>query len=492
MSGKNQHFIPRSLLRGFLAARSGEENVWVYRRDKVFNPSLGGVAAQRFFYSELAIDGARTLDDTITEYETGLNDKIQYLRDRTGTDTIDPAQVAEVIAHLTIRNAHTRSVMSHGLRHFVVNATALFSDEVAIRNLIGFDNDAPNSKFSKMVLDILQKEPRLAQHGISPEALLPISIALAKEGLPEFIKQQSPILRGLLAQFYFQADQISRDSHVKALAQGVVPELRVDALSKLHWRVEETTRPLILPDCVALCIDEGAQILPLLLADADKLGLVLMPISATKLLVGECKPVPGFALEHFNLLAAACSETFFVANANTADFQKHRAIIGTTTTGALDKAVKEAIDELTAAAQPAVDIETNDDLLLVPVPAEPREPLPPLPLSLHLLGINSREAADKISGQVQAIVGAIYSLIPLERLDGITFAKDYAQAIADVSGQPSAPFATEYGEGVSMAVRVKREGVTKIHLVIQLGKRNVTLAFPVAGDLRYVPCCAID
>jgi hypothetical protein len=129
MSGKNQHFIPRSLLRGFRAARPGEENVWVYRRDKVFNPSLGGVAAQRFFYSELAIDGAKTLDDTITDYETGLNDKIQYLRERTGTETIDPAQVAELIAQCRsgFCGRVQLGVISHGSITIAVMPVALRS-----------------------------------------------------------------------------------------------------------------------------------------------------------------------------------------------------------------------------------------------------------------------------------------------------------------------------------------------------------------------------
>ena len=83
MSGRKQHFIPQSLLKGFGRAGKGAKiQVVVYSHDRgIFPAATDGVAAEREFYSKLAVESeADTRDDKITAYETPLADTLATLR----------------------------------------------------------------------------------------------------------------------------------------------------------------------------------------------------------------------------------------------------------------------------------------------------------------------------------------------------------------------------------------------------------------------------
>ncbi|MBP7704062.1 MAG: hypothetical protein KA105_02110 [Caulobacter sp.] len=51
MAGRNQHYIPRLILRGFLARQTArDEYAWVARKSgEIFCGNLEGIAAQRDF-----------------------------------------------------------------------------------------------------------------------------------------------------------------------------------------------------------------------------------------------------------------------------------------------------------------------------------------------------------------------------------------------------------------------------------------------------------
>ncbi|MGU3456489.1 DUF4238 domain-containing protein [Brevundimonas sp. M1A4_2e] len=82
MSGKKQHFIPQSLLRGFETETRTGHRLWVHHRNRgTFEANVQDVAASRFFYSEPRAEGApETLDDQITAYESRLADLLKWLK----------------------------------------------------------------------------------------------------------------------------------------------------------------------------------------------------------------------------------------------------------------------------------------------------------------------------------------------------------------------------------------------------------------------------
>ncbi len=61
--------------------------------------------------------------------------------------------------------------------------------------------------------------------------------------------------------------------------------------------------------------------------------------------------------------------------------------------------------------------------------------------------------------------------MPLDRLDGVTFAADYEAALRDLDrgfdAAPLQPTKWEYGVGVAMAPMVVRHGVAKVHVVMR-------------------------
>src|SRR6185312_12605251 len=100
MSGRNQHFIPQSLLRGFGVKRGKKTYVVAYTFDRgVFAPPTDGIGAEGNFYSELDVDGGtETLDDKITDYEQRIPAVLEQLRQL--SDEADAALAAELVTHL--------------------------------------------------------------------------------------------------------------------------------------------------------------------------------------------------------------------------------------------------------------------------------------------------------------------------------------------------------------------------------------------------------
>ena len=82
------------------------------------------------------------------------------------------------------------------------------------------------------------------------------------------------------------------------------------------------------------------------------------------------------------------------------------------------------------------------------------------------------EEGEQSAGVTRYLVQELGRLLDLERLDGITFAADYAQALTKLDrGFPSTiPLepTKEHGTGIAMTPHVLRNGVVKSHVVFDL------------------------
>jgi hypothetical protein len=89
------------------------------------------------------------------------------------------------------------------------------------------------------------------------------------------------------------------------------------------------------------------------------------------------------------------------------------------------------------------------------------------------------EEGEQIAGVLRYIVQELGRLLDLDRLDGITFAADYSQALAKLdrgfeSTIPLEP-STEHGTGIAMTPLVMRDGVVKSYIVFDLAVvRHIT------------------
>ncbi len=113
MGGPAQHNIPQFFLRGFRVRSSSQarSEVWQFEKGKAPKLSLikDDVAVEEpYFYSTPSTDGSRTLDEQITNYENSFANLVHTLRATPLGAPADSAKAAEVVAHLTIRNAHLR------------------------------------------------------------------------------------------------------------------------------------------------------------------------------------------------------------------------------------------------------------------------------------------------------------------------------------------------------------------------------------------------
>jgi hypothetical protein len=100
------------------------------------------------------------------------------------------------------------------------------------------------------------------------------------------------------------------------------------------------------------------------------------------------------------------------------------------------------------------------------------------PSSLPAIGATMRgfptEAeAREVGNSVLCFLQVFGTYLNLERLGAITLAYDYADALAqvDTGGLPQAPFRTQddIAVGIAMAVTVLRDGIPKMHMVLNAG-----------------------
>jgi hypothetical protein len=506
LSGNNQHYIPKFILRGFRTSAPGYAGkVWVFRRGEPPSAkSIKKIAVDPYFYSKPSVDGSKTLDDEITRYENRLATLHTGLKALPSGGAADPKIVAEVISHLVVRNAHMRSASAHGLKRIVAGATNLFGDETAIRQLLGLDGEALSPRALQFFEDEVKKDARFAQLGLPLEVLNQMAFVLAKENYPNLVKNSLPLLRGALASLFTQSDDMARDAHNKALSKAIVPDQRVAVLSTLSWSVVIADTAAVLPDCVAFCIETTGDVHPLMMADSDKLSMVFMPLDPEKILVGKKDNPPSFDFRNFNILGAACSEDFFVSSQCTPEMTPLAGVIGERARTVIDQAVAESLQEFTPATQaPAPEVAQVDQIA---VEAEQNNDVvaqAPISFQLHFPDSADEETANQIGAVVQAIVSAVAGLIPLGRLEGITFANDYEGALARLdrgfgSTTPLRPMDQKFGLSVAMAPIVRRDGLLKIHIVMIGGighaligtdERNRDMALHMLiGQLAHAGC----
>jgi hypothetical protein len=116
--------------------------------------------------------------------------------------------------------------------------------------------------------------------------------------------------------------------------------------------------------------------------------------------------------------------------------------------------------------------------------------------------VPDQATADKVAAALYAITGSLVLLMPLDRLDGFTFASDYPAALRNLNrgfpaSAPLQPTVEEYGVGISMAPLVMR-GIAKTHIVMRGDIAHALISddeslsrfalHTVVGQLAYAAC----
>src|SRR5690606_6977126 len=89
-------------------------------------------------------------------------------------------------------------------------------------------------------------------------------------------------------------------------------------------------------------------------------------------------------------------------------------------------------------------------------------------------GFGDEKLLETVCGRLKGVVGPLSEVLPLDRLDGITFTNDVPASAAAIdigvgSGKPRSPETSELGVIVAKNVLVLRDGVVKAHVFIAGG-----------------------
>jgi len=293
-----------------------------------------------------------------------------------------------------------------------------------------------------------------------------------------------------------QTSTVLRTGHAKALASSLKPDPRVESLSQLEWKIHAVPEGnLILPDCVALSIQSNSAIPePCILTEFEKINIVLFPLCAKKLLIGHRAETSLPDVQSFNQAAAACSHTFFVSASKTDEFE----CLADSISELSKKAILEAVMCSVAAIKTKSPFEKHLSRTMLRSTEEPILPVmtiektiahsgnqkksSPQPPNYPVIFLNcaDQETAQQIAAAVNVVVSEMSHSMTLGRLDRITFAGDYAEALRNIergfpASMPLVPTETDFGTGIAMTPLILRDGVAKACIVMQAWLGNALI-----------------
>lgn len=335
MSGKNQHFIPQFLQRGFAncsmtnkssiskgfdksvkSSKKKEAQVWVFDKGKKpYQTNIRNKGAERFFYgSEDSL-----VDKMITDVEAKYAVVANQLREITSSSALDNPLIAELVVHLFVRTKHFRTSVERLGKIGLDLIQGFFQDPLDFENfLFSHFQQNPNilqQEFNQILSEYTPDQQRIIKIEIQRNPSLLDN--LLRNSIAE-MNSIHPILMDSFESVKHDVQDMSKNAHIQSLSESIAPKKRVEKLRNLSWFLNvQAPGSYILSDSGAIYCTSNAQYKPLISADED-IQDVFLPISSQHLLIGSIDPIikePD--IEAINQLSAAISKDFFIASQNT-------------------------------------------------------------------------------------------------------------------------------------------------------------------------------
>ncbi|MEE2930840.1 MAG: hypothetical protein VX599_09020 [Pseudomonadota bacterium] len=189
--------------------------------------------------------------------------------------------------------------------------------------------------------------------------------------------------------------------------------------------------------------------------------VVLLPISSERMLVGLAGDAGLPSLKDFNVYAAGCSNSFFIAHRECENLNQISAAIGGVTDSFVNRTVSEALDFIEAR-------ETGSS-------SEPMHPSAGFEsFQVTFFDWDPGENLEEISRALRVLFSTLEKALDLTRLEGITFAFDYQEALKvldrgdDRLGSPET-VSEVVGIGVAQAPIVVRNGQIRFRIIARAG-----------------------
>lgn len=471
MAGTNQHHIPRFMQRGF-ATPGDKHKVW--RFDKGAPPkkprSISRTASEDDFYGE-------ELDAVITAQEKRISTLLAKLRTEPTGSIVDPNIAAELVDHLAPRAAHLRQTMERGLRQLISGAGELFGKQESIEAVMGLNQPTPGPRFEDQISGLFDQHPEFQLLSIPRSVLTRMAFQLAREQFEATAAELLPMFNLLIAGWLEKSAEVSRTGHNKALGRTDELSVRRTFLAGLNWRVVAArSEGAILPDCVAIATLDDGSIAPLTLVGIDETNVVVMPLASDRLLVGTADQEDLLEGFEFNTAAARASHRYFLAASNEQALARLQPLIDERSSGLVDEAVSHAFKDFVPAPASA------DSTAEVLPPASDKPPTGEVSYQLSFLGCASDAQAREIGKITQSVINALATQLPLNRLDVITFAANYPEALASIDRGipgvgPPTTIDPHVAIGIAQTVNVVRDGLIKCRVVV-----NGEIGHALVGD----------
>lgn len=370
MAGKRQHYIPQFFQAGFCSrqdVKKSKKHTFVYRYSKSScdEISIKNVAVGNFFYGDLDND---YIDEKITKVENEVFSPLLRKLLNYPSGTIDRClcpDIAYFIAHLVIRNSHTRNFIST-FQEVIFSEVVEFisSDE----NLIFFVKRMLRQEKESMLKKIVDNY--LAIHGalltfneykklktdIENRANILFEVFIHSTTVDE-IKSSSGFNHFItvLADLYIERCALSEEVHKRVLSESVSHAKLQDKLSYMAWSLVSYDQPkLILGDVIT--IGYGPNGFSSLLYNdfiEQDYSIVYFPISSKNLLVGTLgfededflREVINVDAENLNYALAIFSDEFFIFHKDSESMRKVSTKIRSAIDAHISSLVKTIVSE---------------------------------------------------------------------------------------------------------------------------------------------------
>lgn len=469
--GPNQHYLPRFLQKPF-GVTPKRNQIWYFGRDsRPVKQRIKRTACQPNFYSQSSPGGRRTLDDEITDSESDLALVLASIRSKSVGEPVDPNNAAVVIQHLAPRTAHVRDTMQQGVMKLIDAAADRYTDSGDIHTLLGLDADQPTDRFRETIFHGLLRRPEMEEVDISRQALERLAFCMARENLPEILTESRPVMRSAMHDTLPDFGDFVRKSHNELLVEFVNPGQPDAFLLELNWTIKDAPAAgAVLPDFVVMAISDDGTADPLVYVLGKRVHTVIMPVTPDKLLVGRKN---GYTLPRdfdFNREAARASQNFFLSCAENAETARVHPFVGER----VPSLVEEVIDAVVQDSEAGADADTPH----VDSPGRSQPESGPAPefggtfeYDIWLIECADREGTAWLGEQIKALVSVLSQALPLDRLDGITIARDYPAAVGaldrglDTENQLE-PVSPEIGVGIAQTVTIMRSGRLMCRIIV--------------------------
>lgn len=341
MAGKNQHFVPQFLQRGFVStepenvgfghkpkkAKKKKSKAWVFDRGKkAYLTSVRNKGAERYFYG--VEDSAA--DVRITNAESEYAGLVNELRTNTVNTCLFSSRlrIAELVAHLFVRTKHVRNSLEEAGGIMLETAESLLGTRADFERFVRTVFRRKADEIEEGLYDNLTP----AQQKIARRKLRenPEILSSALEKVTQEMVASNPFSEPFLQQLKDGIPEMVRNAHIEIFSESVAPADRVEQLRMFHWFLHtENYGSFILGDTISLCQALDGRYKSYL-SESKECERILLPISSQHMLVGSIEPrMQKLDVEAINQASAAISQDFFIASQNTDRERSYAQLLNT-------------------------------------------------------------------------------------------------------------------------------------------------------------------